>query len=56
MFSVRCGSLFAAHRKFPSVLYVPFLASRTELLSVSFEENRRSELILQRRKSARSRH
>jgi hypothetical protein len=42
------GSFFATNRKITSVRKVPFSASRYALLSVSYGDNRRSELNFQR--------
>jgi hypothetical protein len=53
--NVCCGSLAEAHRSSPSVRCVPFSASQDTSLSVSFGENRRPEMIFQRRECAHSR-
>jgi hypothetical protein len=54
--TVSVGSISEARRKNEGVGCVPIAASHDTISSVSFGEIRRSELVYQRRKSARYRY
>jgi hypothetical protein len=53
---ISVGSLTAAHNNYAGVRCVPNSEAQITLFSVSYGDNRRSELICQRRKSAQKRH